>query len=362
MEKKIKTIFLFGIILGAVFSCNHKDNEPQITVFSMSKAMYEKCAFTAAEMESVESEIRLFGKIEADNNKVAEVHPIVSGVVKSIHVGLGDYVTQGQILASMQSVEVASFQKEKLDAMSAVNFAEKNVKVAQELFAGKLSTERDLITAQTELATAKAELNRILEIHKIYKLKNSSEFNIVAPISGFIVSKKIIVNELLSSTDSDQIFSIADTKNIWAVAYVNESDISKVMEGQKLVVNTLAFPDKLYKSQIEKIYNVIDPTTKAIKIRAVLSNDDFKLKPDMNCTVTLQVPENKKRITIPSSSVIFDKNKYWVMVYKDRKNIETRRIEIHSQLGEKTYVESGLQPGEKVISQNGLLIYDAIND
>jgi cobalt-zinc-cadmium efflux system membrane fusion protein len=82
----------------------------------------------------------------------------------------------------------------------------------------------------------------------------------------------------------------------------------------------------------------------------------------MNATITLKYSENKKLIEIPSSSVIFDKSKNWVMVFKDRNNIETRPVEVYRQLGDITYLLSGLEPGERVISKNGLMIYDALND
>jgi cobalt-zinc-cadmium efflux system membrane fusion protein len=82
----------------------------------------------------------------------------------------------------------------------------------------------------------------------------------------------------------------------------------------------------------------------------------------MNCTVSVSFSENQKMIAVPSSSVIFDKSKYWVMVFKDKYNIETRKVEIYRQLGDLTYIKSGLTEGETVISKGGLLIYDAIND
>jgi cobalt-zinc-cadmium efflux system membrane fusion protein len=50
------------------------------------------------------------------------------------------------------------------------------------------------------------------------------------------------------------------------------------------------------------------------------------------------------------------------MIFKDRANIETRQVEVFRQLGETTYIQSGLKVGEKVISKNGMLIYDALND
>jgi len=350
------------LILFLANACAEQKLEEDHVIYSMSDTMYSRCEFSVATETMVKNEIRLFGKIEADNNKVAEVHSTVSGIVKSIHVGLGDYVQQGQILASMQSIEVASFQKEKLDAINSVTISEKTLQVVRDLFAGKLNSERDVALAEKELENARAELNRIEEIHKIYNLKGGSQFDIITPISGFIITKKIVTNELLRSDDMDAIFSIADTKDMWAVAYVSESDISKIAEGQNIAVKTLAFPDITYQSKIEKIYNVIDPQTKSIKIRGVINNDNLQLKPDMNCTVTVSYPEDKRMVTIPTSSVIFDKSKYWVMIFKDRHNIETRKIEIYRQLGDITYVKNGITDGETVISKNGLLIYDAIND
>ncbi|MCX6352442.1 MAG: efflux RND transporter periplasmic adaptor subunit [Bacteroidetes bacterium] len=125
---------------------------------------------------------------------------------------------------------------------------------------------------------------------------------------------------------------------------------------------TISFPDDIYKGKVDKIFNTIDPETKAMKIRVKIPNADLKLKPDMEATVTLRFNEDKKMIAVPSASVIFDKSKYWVMVFKNRNNIETRRVEVYRQVGDTSYISSGLSPNEKVISKNGIFIYDELND
>ena len=155
-------------------SCGSKQEEETLKTFTMSDAMLKKCEFYTAGEQDVKNSIRLFGKIEADNNKMAQIYPILSGVVTSINVGLGDYVKQGQILASIQSVEIAGFQKERLDAINDVATAEKNLQVAKDLFSGKLNSERDVTIATKELEMAKAELKRINEIYKIYNQYNIS--------------------------------------------------------------------------------------------------------------------------------------------------------------------------------------------
>ncbi len=293
---------------------------------------------------------------------MAQVYPIVSGIVKSINVELGDYVKQGQVLASIQSSEVASFQKEKLDAVNDAAIAEKNLQVAKDLFAGKLNSEKDVAAAERELEKAKAELERINEIYSIYSLKGGSLFNVTAPISGFVVTKKINQNEQIKLDNSEPVFSIADIDEVWALANVNESDIAKVQVGYDVTLNTLAFPDIPFKGKIDKIFNAIDPLTKSMKVRVKIPNGDLKLKPEMNCTVAVSYSEKQTMITVPSSAVIFDKSKYWVMVFKDKRNIETRKVEVYRQLGEITYIKNGVKEGETVISKNGLLIYDALND
>src|SRR5689334_436227 len=95
-------------------SCEKDSPAENQTAFSLSDTMMHKCAFGKAKVEKVKNEIRLFGKITADNSKMAQVYPVVGGVVTAINIELGDYVHQGQVLATIQSTEVAQFQKEKL--------------------------------------------------------------------------------------------------------------------------------------------------------------------------------------------------------------------------------------------------------
>ncbi|MFN4146970.1 MAG: efflux RND transporter periplasmic adaptor subunit [Runella sp.] len=359
---KSKNLIGWAVVLMSLGSCDQKQTQETATAFSMSDMMMSKCEFYQTQNEIVKNEIRLFGKISADNNKLAQVFPIVGGIVKSINVELGDYVKQGQVLATIRSGEVASFQKEKLDAINDVAIAEKNLQVAKDLFAGKLNSEKDVAAAERELEKAKAELTRINEIYNIYSLKGGSLFNIIAPISGFVVMKQINQNEQIRIDNSEPVFSIAEINEVWALANVNESDIARIQVGYDATVHTLAFPDMPFKGKIDKIFNAIDPETKAMKVRVKIPNKDFRLKPEMNCTVAVSYTENKTMTAVPSSAVIFDKNKYWVMIFKDKRNIETRRVELYRQIGDMTYIKEGLKEGETVISKNSLLIYDALND
>lgn len=360
--KQLIILISFSTILIGITSCKTNNTEDQQTPFELSDTMLKHCDFSVVKLQDVKNELKLFGKVTADNSKMAHIYPITGGIVANINVELGDYVTQGQLLAVVKSSEVADFQRQLLDAKTDVALAEKNLQVAKDLFNGKLNSEKDVIASEKELDKANAELARINEVYSIYRLKQGSEYRITAPISGFIVNKDITQNEELRSDRTEEVFSIAQIDDVWILANVNESNISKVALGYEADVQTISYQDKIFKGKVDKIFNVIDPDTKAMKILIKIDNPDLLLKPEMNVTVTLKFSENKKLLAIPSSSIIFDKSKNWVMVYKDRKHIETRLVEVYSKIGDTTYILNGLNESEKVFSKNGLLIYDALND
>jgi cobalt-zinc-cadmium efflux system membrane fusion protein len=359
---RIVAIIVFGI--SVIFSSckNEKKTEEIRETFVLSDKMLSTTKTETASLQPLKNELNFYGKITADNNKMIEVFPIVGGNVTKVYVELGDYVQKGQLLATIRSTEVAGFEKELDDAKNDVLVAKNNVKVAQELFDGKLSAERDVLEAKSILEKAQSQLHRIEETYKIYNIKGGATFEVRSPLSGFIIQKNINQDMLLRNDKSDNIFDIAQIDDVWAIANVNESDIEQVKLGIDAEVSTLSYPDKKFYGKVDKIFNIIDPETKAMKVRIKLNNEGFLLKPEMRATIKLSYIENRQMIEIPSQAVIFDKSKSFVMIFKDRNNIETRQIEVFRQVGEKTFVTSGLQAGEKVITQNQLLIYDALND
>jgi len=357
-------VILPGVVmLLLLIGCRNKRSiDSAGSAFVLTDTMLAKTKFAKAALDEVKNELRLYGKITADNSKLSQVFPIVGGNVIKVNVELGDYVKQNQVLAVIRSSEVAGYEKERLDAVNDVAIAEKNLQVAKDLSAGKLNSEKDLVAAEKELEKAKGALHRINEVYGIYNLKQGDLYNVTAPISGFIIEKNVTQNVLLNSNNVNNLFSIAQIDEVWVLANVNESDIRLITQGMDASIKTISYPDRVFTGKVDRIFNILDPDTKAMKVRIRIPNADLALKPEMSATVSLRYNENRKLITIPSSSIIFDKSKNWVMVYKDRNHIETRAIDVYRQAGDNAYILDGLQEGETIISQNQLLIYDALND
>jgi len=361
---KTQKYILLTVITALAFAGCEKKKETEAVKqkFAMTDTMYNESTFADATTEFAQNEIRLFGKVTADNNNMAQVFPAVGGNVIKIEAELGDYVKQGQLLASIRSSEVAGYQSQTSDADANLSIAERNLQSVKDMYEGKLASEKELVVAQKELDKARAEKGRMGEVNNIYKLKSGSVYNLYAPISGYVVYKDISPNEMLISNRDEAVFTIAKLDNVWVLANVNESDLNNIKQGQEVNIQTIAYPNKIIKGKIDKIFNVIDPDTRAGQALIKVPNTDVALKPEMNATVTVHYADTKQFVAVPSKAVVFDKNKNFVMVFKGKDNVETREVAVYRALDDKTYLSSGLREGEKVIVKNNLLIYDAIND
>ncbi|MDF2384092.1 efflux RND transporter periplasmic adaptor subunit [Nostoc ellipsosporum NOK] len=347
---------------GLLLSCSTKKPQESDNRFSLTDTMMSRILVDTTRLENVKSEMRFSGKITPEDNKLASIFPVVSGYVTRLNVSLGDFVKKGQVLATIRSTDIADFEKQRRDAENALMTARKNLKVEQEMGDSRLNTERDLTAAQREVENAQAELNRINEVFSIYHIRDGANYNIVAPISGFITDKKINADMQLPAGFSESIFTIAQIDEVFVTANVYETDIARLSVGMPAEIELLSYPGKRFYGKIDKMLNVLDPETKTLKIRIRLPNPGYELKPEMAATVYISRDESDKKPAIPAEAVVFDKSRNYVMVFHNRDSIETRVVEPLRTLGNTTWIRAGLQEGERVISRNALLVYDALND
>src|SRR6187401_1420994 len=158
-----------AVLLSAILSSCHqapKDEAPE--AFVLSDTMMANTTMDQARTQPVESELRLYGKIAADNNRQAQVFSVLPGTVIKLNAELGDYVQKGQVLAVVRSGDVAEMDRQRLEAGNNVAIAEKNLQVAKDLYAGKLNSSKDVVVAEKEYESSKASLQRSNELTRIY--------------------------------------------------------------------------------------------------------------------------------------------------------------------------------------------------
>lgn len=364
----MKTLYIsllgLTIVTFHLVSCRETAAKTETTsAFCLTDTLQKKIQIAEAQAQKVRNEITLSGKIAANEDKWIKVYPVVGGIVESLKVQLGDYVTRGQVLAVIRSSEIADYQGQLSYAASNVRLAEKTLSSQKEMFAAGLATGKDVVAAETDLEKAMADQKRIRETNAIYGAKGNATQTITAPVSGFVIEKNVTDQMQYRVDGSQPFFIIGNLDEVWVMANVFESDIAKIQTGYEANVSVIAFKDKVFTGKVDRIFSMLDPQSRVMKVRIRIPNPHYELKPEMFAQISIRYEEgNEQMPAIPSKAIIFDKNKNFVMVYKDKCNIETREVELFKTIGDTTYIRSGLAAGEKVISQYQLLVYDALND
>jgi cobalt-zinc-cadmium efflux system membrane fusion protein len=360
--KKYSTQLIVLLTLVAAFRCGPDDKSTPPASFKLTETVSRDKELAEVKLTTVQSELLLTGKITFNEDKVARVFPLAGGFVRDLYVELGDHVTKGQVMAVIRSPEIAGFTREGVAAESQVRVAEKNYQVATELYKTGNISEVEMVNAQKELETAKGELARIRAVLDMYGAGTGSVYPIKSPVSGVIVQKNIALSMELRTEDISPAFIVGDLTDVWVMANIYESDITKIKEGYDAEIVTIAYPDKVFKGKVDKIFNLMDAQSKVVKARVTLANPDLELRPEMFANVKVSYNEPVQKLSVPLSALIFDKSRYFVMVYRSDDNIETRPITIYRETESIVYVENGLSEGEKVMTKYQLLVYDALND
>ncbi len=361
MKRIVISVLLFSVPL-LLLNCNRKVEAPQQDLPSpVSDSMYQTLRIDTVIKCPLISSLTLTGKISFNEEKVARIYPMVSGIISNVNVQSGDYVHQGQNLGVIRSSEMAGYASDLASAEANLANSKKNLDAAESMYQSKLISEQDLVNARTSYQQAQAQWKKASDVLQINGGNTESRFIIKAPISGFVVEKQVNNDMSIRADNSNSLFTISDLKEVWVWANVYESNINSVHLGDEVKVTTLAYPGKTFSGNIDKILNVLDPANKVMKIRVVLPNPGFLLKPEMFASITVANKSNEQSLCVSSDALIFDHSQYYVLVSDGPSHIRIVPVQLISRYADRTYISGGIHEGDKVIASDALLIYEALN-
>ncbi len=366
----MKYIFSFSIFC-AVFlilaSCNNTDAivENSVKEPLISDNTMKLLAIDSVQLRNIDDEVKLSGEVSFNENKVVKVYPFSSGQVLNVNVSIGDYVKAGQTLATIKSADIAGNYSDLAISGNDVAIAKRGMENAEHLYKNGISSEREFIEAKENYNKAAGNANKIqqqIQINGGGRTSASGTYLVTAPRNGYVVEKLINSGNFIRNDNNSNMFTIGDISDVWIWANVYETDIAKVKQGYNAAVTTLAYPDSVFIGKVDKMNQVLDPVTKVMKIKIVLSNNNGTLKPEMFANIAISNKETKQMIAVPASAIINDNQKYFVIAYKNNNDAAIRQVTILKSADGFTYISSGLQQGEKVIIKNQVLIYKKLQD
>ena len=354
--------WLFIAAISILTGCGDKHQDPtDRPAFVISDSLLKTIQIDSVMECPLINALSLTGKVSYNEENVSKVFPLVSGIISDIKVQSGDYVQKGQTLGIIRSAEMAGFANDLVTANTNLVNAKKNLDASEEMYKTGLIAERDMVAAKSSYEQAEAQVTKATNVLNIMGGNTQSEFVVKAPVSGFIVDKQVTNNTAIRTDMASSLFTISDLKNVWVWANVYESNISRVHQGDEVQVTTLSYPDRIFMGKIDKIVNVLDPTNKVMKVRTVLANPDYALKPEMFATVNVTNKSNTQSLCVPSSALIFDHSQYFVLLYNRNSDVRITPVQVLSKYGNKTFINGTLRQDDRVISSNTVLIYQALN-
>ena len=356
------------VVLSCLLFCVACENKEQPAEksrkFVLSDTMQHMIQIDTVRSCGLTSELSLSGVVAYNDNNVVKVFPRSSGQVTEVKVSLGDKVAKGQVLAVIKSADIAGNYNDLNSANADLDIAKRQMDNAEQLFRNGISSEKEYNEAKQNYQKALAAKNKIQSLININgggKTSEGGQYVITAPIDGYIVEKKVAAGSFIRPDMGDNLFTISNLKNVWVYANVYEADIAKVVEGNPVKVMPLSYPDKVFTGKVDKISQVLDPQSKAMKVRINLDNAEMLLKPDMFAKVIINNNDGGgESLCLPTGALIPQEGKNYVIVYNNDSDLKVAQIHIIKTVNEKTFVSNGVSAGDKIITRNQILIFNQL--
>lgn len=314
-------------------------NQVQMTEAAMKLADIQTVIVGSA---MPEKQLYLPGRIEADEREIANVTAHFSGRVEKLHADFtGQFINRGQLLATLYSPDLVTAQKELFEAMK---FRSSNPSFYQ--------------AAVQKLKLWELTDNQIRSIEE--KGEPQFNFNVYAPRSGTIISRKISEGEHVM--DGQALFEIADLNRLWVLFDAYESDLPWIRVGDAISFRVQSLPGRTFESVVTFIDPVVNNQTRTASVRAEINNEDNQLKPEMfvEGIVNAGLTSSEETLMVPKAAVLWTGKRAVVYVKQpqfEQPTFEFREITLGTDAGEYYVVTNGLTAGEEVAA-NGVFKID----
>jgi len=313
---------------------------------------------------------RLFvpGAIVPSGDRMARVAVKLLGTVTELRKRLGESVKKGEVVAVIESREVADAKSEYLAAKLAHELQQILVGRAKPLMQSRTMAENEYLrtsaaaeNARVKLTAARQKLaalgltdQQIAELPDV-TVESLRRQDLVAPISGRIAERRVDLGALVGREGQEsELFVIVNLDVVWVELAVPPADLLSIREGQDITVAIGAPPERA-PARITFISPLLDKDTRAARVVATLDNPAHKWRP--GTFVTAEVPLEKQRaeIVVPKAALHSVKGKRVVFVREDE-GFAARTIATGREDDRTIEILSGLSRGERVAVTNTFIL------
>ncbi|MGI5860767.1 MAG: efflux RND transporter periplasmic adaptor subunit [Myxococcales bacterium] len=276
----------------------------------------------------LETAVELTGEIGFDEKRIAHVSSQVEGIIRKVHVNLGQTVEKGAPLAEIYSVAFAEAAGEYREAQASLTLARREHERQASLRKEGITSEKEYLqasqgleSAQIRLETAADKLVRLglprAELDAVREGRREATLTLRAPVSGVVLKLHAVAGEIARS--EEPLATVGDLSRLWLWADLYENDLARVAESQarghlSAAVAVNAFPGREFAGVVDFIGPTMDPATRTVKVRVLVENPEGGLRAGMFAKAKLFVPTDAKVVAVPRGAVLQDEGRSFVFV------------------------------------------------
>lgn len=306
--------------------------------------------------------IELPARLVWNEERTQRIYPAFAGRVLSLNADIGQGVNAGQVLATLASPEFGAAQADTAKAMADAQVADRALARHQTLFEADVISRKELDATEADALRAKAELARAQARTRMYGSAASNvnqQLGLAATVKGVVVERNLSAGQEVrpdqGGPGNPALFVVSDPSVLWVQIDAREADIASLQPGTNISLALPNYPDQSFEAKIAATGDFIDSGTRAIKVRAVIDNAKRILKAEMLGTARIQ-RKLAAGVLVPASAVQLRGVEHWAYVQTEAGVYEPRRVKLGYEGIKEVLIVEGVQAGELVVKDNGLLL------
>jgi len=307
------------------------------------------------------------GTIVPSGERIAKVSVRLLGTVAEVRKRLGDTVKEGDVLAIIESREVADAKSQYLAARVAFDLQETLFNRSKSLFESKVSSENDYLRARTAFEDIRIKYD--VARQKLFALGLTNDQIVAlpqqpveslrlqelrAPMSGRIADRRVDLGSLVGREGQEsELFTIVDSSTVWAELALSVTDLAVVREGLQISIQS-ANADPL-PATIMFVSPLLDKDTRLARVVASVDNPAQVLRPGMFITAQIPSQQVKADVIVPKAAVQSIDGQNAVFV-RTSDGFLPRKIVTGREDSKSFEVTSGLSSGEAIATANTFVL------
>lgn len=309
-----------------------------------------------ATLDSLPATVDLTGEMAADPDRSARLAARVPGRIVEVRAKEGDHVKAGQVIAVLESPELARARAALASVDARAAAARLNADRLRSLEAKSLAAGQEVAVAVAEASALDAEAAAARQTLAAFGQAaqqargGTARVTIQTPIAGFVLSRDAVQGQ---TVDAEHVIAvIGDLERAYFLGRLFEKDLARVKVGASAEVRLNAYPREVFEAKIETIGRQIDPSARTVTARIVVRNHGDLVKVGLFGTARVVIDSKvgtEKHVVVPLSAVTRVANRDAAFVRQPDGDFELHPVTVGQTAAGRVEVLSGLRAGEDVV-------------